>query len=336
MSALLVEPTTAPPTPAGPVRRDLTNRVPLEDRGLTLGLRGAAAVTVGVLGLIGVFLLVKAWPALHRAGFGFLTEHRWLPDVNHFGIASVLEGTIVIAGIALLVALPTAVCVALFITEIASPQLRAVLTSVVDLMAAIPSIVYGLWGFFFLQPRIIGLARWLAVHLGGALPFLSVRDDSSPSSFTSSAFIVGVTLALMVLPIATSVMRQVFGQTPQAEREAAYALGATRWAMIRGVVLPFGRSGIIGGAMLGLGRALGESIAVFIIVSPVFSYTTHPLQSGSNTIAALIVERAGESSDFGLAALLAAGLVLFLFTLLINTAAGVLVARSRSGAATEL
>jgi phosphate transport system permease protein len=331
MSAVSVVPPTVDPP-----RRDLTAAVPREDRGLVLGLRGAALATVGVLGLIGLFLLIKAWPALHKAGFGFLSERRWLPDVNRFGIASVLEGTIVIATIALVVALPVAVCVALFITEIAPPRLRAVLTSVVDLMAAIPSIVYGLWGFFFLQPRVIGVSRWLAVHLGGVLPFLQVDDTSTPSSFTSSAFVVGLTLSLMVLPIATSVMRQVFGQTPQAEREAALALGCTRWDMIRGVVLPFGRSGILGGTMLGLGRALGESISVFIIVSPVFTFTTHPLQSGSNTIAALIVERAGESSTFGLAALLAAGLVLFLFTLIVNTIAGIVVSRSRSGSATEI
>ncbi|HVU72550.1 MAG TPA: phosphate ABC transporter permease subunit PstC [Mycobacteriales bacterium] len=330
MSALTVA------VPAEPPRRDITAVLPRADRRLALGLRGAALTSVSVLGLIGLFLLIKAWPALHRAGWGFLTERRWLPDVGRFGIASVLEGTIVIASIALVVALPVAVAVALFISEAAPPRLRSALISVVDLMAAVPSIVYGLWGFFFLQPRLITVSRWIAVHVGGAVPFLSVHDPSTASSFTSSAFIVGVTLSLMVLPIATSVMRQVFAQTPQAEREAAYALGCTRWAMIRGVVLPFGRSGIVGGAMLGLGRALGESISVFIIVSPVFTYTTHPLQSGSNTIAALIVERASESSTFGVAALLAAGLVLFAFTLVVNTVAGIIVARSRSGAATEI
>jgi phosphate transport system permease protein len=138
------------------------------------------------------------------------------------------------------------------------------------------------------------------------------------------------------MPTMTSVMREVFSQAPIGEREGAIALGATRWGMIRSVVIPFGRAGIIGGIMLGLGRALGETIVVFAIISPMFEFTTHPLESGTNTIAAHIAIRYSESSGVALSGLLGAGLILFAFTLVINTIAGVAVSRSRSGAATEI
>jgi phosphate transport system permease protein len=319
-----------------PPERTSTESVPLADeRAFRAVVRGCAIVTLLLMGLIALFLLLRSWPALHRAGFSFLTEKRWLPDVNHFGVAALLSGTVVIGCIALLVAVPLALGASLFINEYAPRRLRRLLVSMIDLMAAVPSIVYGLWGFFFLQPRMIGLSRWLSAHLGGVLPFLHVHDADTPSSFTSSAFIAGTVVGIVVVPTVTSVMREVFSQAPVAEREAALALGSTKWGMIRTVVIPFGRGGIIGGAMLGLGRALGETIAVYLIISPILDYTTHPLQSGSNTIAAFIASRSTESSSIGLAGLLGAGLVLFLLTLLVNSIAAVIVARSRSGAVTE-
>jgi phosphate transport system permease protein len=324
-------------TTVGPVvRRSLTYRPTPQDRGFVAAARAAAVSTLVVMGLIGIFLLIGAWPALHSQGVGFLTESQWLPEVGTFGIASLLWGTILVGLIALVVAVPVGFGAALFISEYAPRSLRRPLVSLVDLMASVPSIVYAMWGLFFLQAHLLTISQWLSVHLGPALPFLRVQTPDSPSSYTSSAFIAGIAVGVVVLPTVTSVMREVFAQAPVGEREGAIALGATRWGMIRTVVIPFGRSGIVGGVMLGLGRALGETITVYAIISPIFTFTTHPLQSGTNTIAAHIASRYSESNGIGLAGLLGAGLVLFLFTLVINTLAGVVVSRSRSGAATEI
>lgn len=251
-----------------------------------------------------------------------------------------LVGTVLIALVAVAVAVPLAVGGALYISEYAPPRLRRTLISVVDLMAAVPSVVYGLWGLFFFEGQILPTARWIATYLGW-IPLFRVdgADPSDPlapeSVYTSSTLVAGVVVALMVAPIACSVMREVFSQAPVGEREGAYALGATRWGMIRSVVLPFGKGGMIGGTMLGLGRALGETIGVYLIISPVFEIQWHVVQSGASSVAALIALRYGEASEFGMSALMAAGLALFLMTLVVNFAASSIVARSRSGAASE-
>lgn len=315
-------------------RRDLTPSRTTADKVFRGGVRSAAVLAMSVMGLIGIFLLLRAIPALRATGWSFLTTEQWLPGTGRFGVAAVLEGTVVMAGIALLIAVPVALGAAVWIAEYAPRRLRPALISLVDLMAAVPSIVYGLWGFFFVQPHLIPVSRFLASHLGGVLPFLQVDNAETDSSFASSAFIAGCVVGVMVLPTITSVMREVFAQAPQGEREAAIALGGTQWSVVRRVVLPFGRSGIIGGSMLGLGRALGETVAVYLIISPVFALTTHPLQSGTHSISALIATLSTESSGVALSGLLAAGLVLFLFTLLVNLGAAVLVSRSRSGRVT--
>jgi phosphate transport system permease protein len=208
-------------------------------------------------------------------------------------------------------------------------------------MAAVPSVIYGLWGLFFLQGHVVGLARWLSTWLGW-IPIFSVdgADPTDPlatlSVYTASTFIAGITVALMVAPIQCAVMREAFSQAPAGEREGAYALGATRWGMISNVVLPFGRGGIIGGTMLGLGRALGETIAVYMIISPVFKIQPHILQDGANSVSSLIALRYGDASGFGMSALMAAGLALFILTLIVNFTASSIVARSRSGAQSEV
>ena len=304
------------------------------DRAFRGVVRAAAVLALVLMGTIGLFLFLRAIPALRVTGFSFLTTKTWLPGVGEFGVAAVLEGTLVIAGIALLVAVPVSFGAAVWIAEYAPRRLRPALVSLVDLMAAVPSIVYGLWGFFFVQPHLIPVSRWLSEHFGGAVPFLRVDNPETDSSFASSAFIAGCVVGVMVLPTITSIMREVFAQAPQGEREAAIALGGTQWSVVRRVVVPFGRSGIIGGTMLGLGRALGETVAVYLIISPVFEITTHPLQSGTHSISALIATLSTESSGVALAGLLAAGLVLFLFTLVVNAIAAVVVERSRSGTET--
>lgn len=338
--SLTLEPpaTAAPPGPAVDARgrRILASRPTAQDKTFVAAARASAISTLVVMGLIGLFLLIGAWPALHQQGLSFLTEWQWLPEAGTFGIASLLWGTLLIGLFALVVAVPLGFGAALFISEYAPRSLKGPLITLVDLMAAVPSIIYAMWALFFLQAHLLTVAQWLSVHLGPVLPFLRVNTPDSPSSYTSSAFIAGIAVGVVVLPTVTSIMREVFAQAPIGEREGAIALGATRWGMIKTVVIPFGRSGIVGGIMLGLGRALGETIVVYAVISPMFEFTTHPLQSGTNTIASHIASRYSESSGVALSGLLGAGLVLFLFTLVINTLAGMVVSRSRSGSATEI
>jgi phosphate transport system permease protein len=241
-----------------------------------------------------------------------------------------LPDTILIAFIALLIAVPVALAAAVFISEYAPYRLRRPLIGLIDLMAAIPSILYGLWGFYWLMPRFIGFERWISDNLG-FIPFLKVPGTFQPASFENSTFLAATVVSLMIIPIVASISREVFSQAPQGEREAAYALGSTRWGMIRAVVVPYARGGVIGAIMLGFGRAMGETIVVALIASQVFHIVTHPLQTGSNSIAALIAQDAGDSSSAMISALLAGGLVLFVVTLMVNALAAVIVARSRSG-----
>jgi phosphate transport system permease protein len=290
--------------------------------------------TFVIMALIGTFLLVRAIPAFHLAGLHFFTEQLWRPDEAHpvFGIAAVLFGTVTLAIIALVFAVPVSIATALFVNEYAPLRVRRPLTGLIDLLAAVPSLIFGLWGLFFLQPQMLGLSRWLSSHLG----FIPIFHVTKGAVFASSPFIAGVVLSLMIVPIITSVTREVFSQAPPGEKEGALALGATRWGMIRTVVLPFGRGGIIGGSMLGLGRALGETIAVALILSPAFVVSPHVLQPTGNSVASLIALRFGEAKHNGLSALMAAGLSLFVLTLLVNIAASAVVARSRSGKGVEI
>ena len=333
--------TTAPPaptpTPTEPIARRVIKAKPTpSERTFVAAVRSAALSTLVIMGLIGIFLAIGAWPAISQQGMSFFTESEWLPEAGTFGIASLLWGTLLIGLIALAVAVPLGFGAALFISEYAPRSLKRPLVTLVDLMAAVPSIIYAMWALFFLQAHLLTVSQWLSVHFGPILPFLRVEVPDSPSSYTSSAFIAGIATGIVVLPTVTSIMREVFAQAPLGEREGAIALGATRWGMIRAVVIPFGRSGMVGGVMLGLGRALGETIVVYAIISPMFGFTVRPLQSGTNTIASHIASRYSESGGVALSGLLGAGLVLFLFTLVINTLAGVIVSRSRSGASTEI
>ncbi|MFC6233766.1 phosphate ABC transporter permease subunit PstC [Leucobacter soli] len=313
--------------------RSLADRV---FRGVSRG--GGVAVLV-IMSSVGVFLLARAWQALSVSGISFFTVVEWDPDggAGRFGIAAVLVGTILIALVAIIVALPVSLATALFISEYCPEFLRKALVTLVDLMAAIPSVVFGLWGVFFLQGTITDVAKWLATAFGW-FPLFAVDgfDPADPLSsitvFTSSTFIAGLVVAAMITPIMTSIMREVFSQAPGGEREGALALGSTRWGMIRSVVLPYGAGGIIGGSMLGLGRALGETIAVYMIISPVFVIQPHILQNGTSSVSSLIALRYGEASAAGMSALMAAGLALFLLTLVVNFVASTIVGRSRSGA----
>jgi len=313
----------------------------LGDRVFRLVVRAGGMAVLVITGAVGIFLTARALDALRVAGLKFITTQAWQPDAHRFGIAAVLTGSVFIALVAISVATPLALGTALFISEIAPARVKRTLISMVDLMAAVPSVVYGLWGLSFFQSHSIGVARWLATWFSW-IPIFKVTgaDPTNPlasrSVYTASTFIAGIVVALMIMPIQCSVMREVFSQAPAGEREGAFALGATRWGMIRSVVLPFGRGGIIGGTMLALGRGLGETIAVYLIISPLFRINIHILQTGSISVSSLIALRYSDSSALGISALFAAGLALFILTLIINFTASTIVAHSRSGAQSDV
>lgn len=320
---LLIEPARALPEPR-PIHPGLT----VGDRVFKLVAAAGASSVLLILGLVAVFLFVDAAPALKVAGFTFLTTFEWNPDAlpAQFGIAAVMYGTTVIAVVALVVALPVAIGSALFVNEYAPARLGRPLVALLDLLAAVPSLIYGMWGLYFLQPRLEGPSRWLTDHLG----FIPIFDTSRPV-FGSSMFVAGIVVGLMVLPIVASVVREVLSQAPRGVCEAALALGSSRWGMIRSVVLPFGRSGIVGAAMLGLGRALGETIAIALILSFNFQIQTEILAPGGGSVAGLIANNFGEAGEAQRHALVAAGLALFVITLIVNTVARLIVNKTSKG-----
>lgn len=310
-----------------------------EDKIFHGSVRSIGFFVLIVFGSIGIFLGYQSIPTFSHYGLSFLTETEWNPELDQVGIAAVIVGTFQVALVAIVVSLPLALLTALYISEYAPQRLKSSLVSLVDLMAAIPSIVYGAWGFAFLQEHAKYVARWLSQYLGW-IPFFSVDTDPNAAlwaqtQFTASAFIAGLAVAMMTIPMACAVMRGVFAQAPVGEREAAVALGATRWGVVRSVVLPFGRGGIIGGSMLGLGRALGETIAVLLIISPAYDIKWSVVEVGTQTTSALIAGLFGEATSFQLSALLTAGFVLFVITLVVNMIAAIFVGRSRSGSITE-
>jgi phosphate transport system permease protein len=295
-----------------------TGRRRLGDRFFS-GTALAAAVTVlCLLGGVAIFLLSEGLPAL-TASASELPGGRSFVDYA----APLAFGTVLAAAIAALVAVPLAVAVALFITHVAPPRIALTLGYLVDLLAAIPSIVYGLWGIFVLGPAAVPVMEWLQAKLG-FLPFFE-----GPASATGRTMLVaGLVLAVMILPIVSAVAREAFAQAPRKLQEGAQALGATRWETIRMTVLPFGRSSVISGAMLGLGRALGETMAVTIILSVSGAVTFNLIsQANPSTIAANIALDFPESSGLAINALIATGLVLFAITLVTNMAARAVIAR---------
>ncbi len=286
----------------------------------------AGITLLGILVAIAVFLVVRAVPALRENTASFLTDTVWDPNATPpaFGIVALAFGTLLSSVLALVMALPIALGVALFISHFAPRRIAGPLGYVVDLLAAVPSVVYGLWGIFFLNDKVITASAFLNQHLGWFPLF------GGDGIYGRSIFLASVVLAIMILPIIASLSREVFLQVPVSQQEAALALGATRWEMIRTAVLPFGRPGVIGATMLGLGRALGETIAVAIVLSPAFVVSLDILEPNSgNTIAANIALAFAEASATGRGALIASGLVLFAITLVVNVIARAVIYRRR-------
>ena len=291
-----------------------------------LGLsRGSGIFLLVIMAAIAVFLTYRASLALSKNEGNFLTTFEWNTNLvpPAFGIAVLAFGTIVSAVIAMALAVPVAVGIALFITHYAPRKLGGPIAYVIDLLAAVPSIVYGLWGAIVLVPHLNGLFGWLDEYFGWTGIF--TWQDGAPRSMLT----VGILLAIMILPIITNVSREVFRQAPQMHQEAALALGATRWEVIRMSVLPLGRSGVISASMLGLGRALGETMAVATVLSPSFDIQASLLDPGGGTFAQNIAAKFNEATVFGQDALIASGLVLFVITLLVNGAARFIINRRK-------
>ena len=288
------------------------------DRVFSALVTGAGVLILAILAGVALFLVVKGWPAL-------TAKAEDLPGGETFlrYVWPLAYGTILSATIAIIIAVPLAVGVALFITYFAPRRLANPLAALVDLLAAIPSVIYGLWGIAVLGPAAVGLQDWLYDHLA-FLPFF--KGPPSPTGRTM--FVLGIVLAVMILPIISAIVREVFAQTPRSLREGSLALGATRWEMIRMTVLPFGRPAIISASMLGLGRALGETMAVALILSVSGGVTLNLISSGNpSTIAANIALNFPESSGLAVNLLIATGLVLFAITLLVNSAARLIIGR---------
>ncbi|MFN8216468.1 MAG: phosphate ABC transporter permease subunit PstC [Solirubrobacterales bacterium] len=283
----------------------------------------AAGVTIlALLAGVAIFLVAEGMPALTASS----SE---LPGGESFieYAAPLAFGTVLAAAFAAVVAVPLAVAVALFITHIAPPRVALTLGFLVDLLAAIPSIIYGLWGIFVLGPAAVPVMKWLEENLG----FIPIFEG--PASATGrTMFVAGLVLALMILPIVSAIAREAFAQTPRKQMEGAQALGATRWEMLRMTVLPFGKSSVISGAMLGLGRALGETMAVTIILSVSGIVSINLIsQANPSTIAANIALNFPESSGLRINLLIATGLVLFAITLVTNLIARAIIARQNRG-----
>jgi phosphate transport system permease protein len=278
--------------------------------------------------LIAIFLGYRGFEVLRQEGFGFITNSDWSVTVDenanvvdsNFGLAAMLVGTILCALVAVVIALPISVFSALFLNFYAPDKLKKFLVAIIDMMAAFPSILFGIWGFLVLMPTAEYWAKLIHKYLG----WIPIFDLQVPV-YTRSPFVAGVVLAIMIIPIITSVSREVFSQAPLDRIQAAYALGATRWAMIKAVVIPHGRNGVIGGAMLGLGRAMGETVAVFTVLNIVFQVNWQVLLGAGGNVASLIILKFGEANPYEIKALMAAGLVLFMLTLLVNAIANVIV-----------
>jgi phosphate transport system permease protein len=281
-----------------------------------------------ILGLIAIFLAYRGFEVLQQEGIGFITSSDWAVNIDEsgnivdstFGLGAMLVGTILCALIAVVIAVPISVLSALFLNFYAPQWLKKFLVAIIDMMAAFPSILFGVWGFLVLMPSVEYWGMLINRYLGW-IPLFKVE----PYYFTRSPFVAGVVLAIMIIPIITSVSREIFAQAPLDRIQAAFALGATRWAMIKAVVIPHGRSGVVGGAMLGLGRAMGETVAVFTVLNIVFQVNWQILLGAGGNVASLIILKFSEAGEYEIKALMAAGLVLYLLTLAVNAIANVIV-----------
>jgi len=313
-----------------PAAREITTKPRVSDQIFRAVVTTFSFSALLILSLIAIFLLMKGFATLRSQGLGFITHFEWSvmtddagKETASFGLQAMLVGTVLISFVALIIAVPLSVLTALFLTFYAPQQIKKYLVTLVDLMAAFPSILYGLWGFFVLMP----MAEYWAKLIHKWLGWIYIFDVPSPV-FTRSPFIAGIVLSVMIIPIITSVSREVFSQTPLDRIQAAYALGASKWGMIRAVVLPFGAGGVVGGSMLGLGRAFGETVAVFSVLNIVFRTNFQILFTQGGNVASMIIQKWGEAGPTEISALMASGLILFILTLGVNFLANLVVTKT--------
>ena len=318
--------TTVAAPKSTPAPRVITTEPRFTDKVFRGVVTSGGLFSLVLLGLIGFFLVYNGFEAMRAAGLGFITGFDWVDAIPEegqpasYGIGAMLYGTMVTGILAMIMGVPVAVGTALFLSYYAPEWIKKPMVIVVDVMAAIPSIVFGLWGYFVLMPH----AEYWAKLIHKYFSFIPIFDMPAPV-FTRSPFIAAIVLAIMIIPIITSVSREVFAQTPLERIQAAYALGATKWSMIKAVVFPYGRGGVIGGAMLGLGRALGETVAVYTVLNLVYDIRIEVLLSAGGNVASMIVNKFGEADSVELQALMAAGFVLFLVTLSVNFLANLII-----------
>ncbi|MBO0867762.1 MAG: phosphate ABC transporter permease subunit PstC [Micromonosporaceae bacterium] len=288
-------------------------------------------LVLAILALILLTTLKEAWPALRFAGFTFVTSDHWIPlEVNGqppvYGALSFVYGTAVTSIIALIFAVPISIGIALFLTELAPRRLRSTVVTVIDLLASIPSVVFGLWGIIVVGPVLLKVFKGLHSGLGPIPVIGSLFGD--PITTGRSFMTAGIIVAIMIIPIITSITREVFATVPESDKQAAYALGATHWEMIKGAVFPHSFGGMVGAIMLGLGRAMGETIAVALTIGAATQVTPNLFASG-NSLASVIALNFGDPGiPPGRSALIACGVLLFAITILINYAAEVIVRRA--------
>lgn len=314
-----------------PSPRDITTEPRLSDKVFRGVVSAGGFSSLAILGLIAIFLAYRGFEVLKEEGLGFITNAEWTITQDesanvvesHFGLAAMLVGTILCALVAVIIAVPISVFSALYLNFYAPNWLKKILVAVVDMMAAFPSILFGIWGFLVLMPSVEYWGKLINKYLGW-IPLFEVK----PYFLSRSPFVAGVVLAIMIIPIITSIAREIFAQAPLDRIQAAFALGATRWAMIKAVVIPHGRSGVVGGAMLGLGRAMGETVAVYTVLNIVFQINWHVLLGAGGNVASLIILKFGEANLYEIKGLMAAGLVLFLLTLAVNFLADFIVKRT--------
>jgi phosphate transport system permease protein len=294
---------------------------------------GAGLLVLAILALILLSTVREAWPAFREEGVGFVTSTDWTandpdgdgPATARFGALALIHGTGTVSLIALSIAVPVSIGIALFLTEIAPPRLRSIVVTVIDLLAATPSVVFGLWGIIVVAPKLVPVYEWVNGVLGGIPGLGSVFGTPVGNGY--SFMTAGLIVAIMIMPIVTSITREVFDTVPQLDRQAALALGATRWEMIRGAVFPHSFGGMVGAVMLGLGRAMGETIAIALVIGAAVQVTPNIFNSGE-ALPSIIVRQWGESSGVHTAALVGLGVVLFAITVVVNYAARFVVRRA--------
>ena len=308
----MTRPPAAAPPPGAP-KGPLEGGSRLADQLFRWLCLASGLLVLVVLGLILVSTTNEAMPAFRQEGLRFLTSSKWIPGQGSFGALAFIYGTLVVSAIALIIAVPVSIGLALFITELAPKRLRTPVVYLIDLLAAIPSVVYGLWGILVFGPAI---AKQYA-HISSAFHRVPVLGTLLQGNSQKSFMTAGIILAVMITPIVTSISKEVFATVPVDQKEGALALGATRFEMIRGAVFPYSRTGLVGAVMLGLGRAMGETIAVALVIGSSPAISAHLFGPG-DAMAAVVANQFGEATGTHRAALIGLGVVLFVMTVIVN------------------